>query len=580
MSIYDLRHLTVAVALLFASTAPCWAQADPTEAELQWLQENAFPFASAAAGSGLEDLEPLRELIGDARIVALGEGTHGTREYFQMKHRLVEFLTTQMGFTIFSIEASTPEAYEVSDFVVRGEGDPQRLIGGMYFWTWNTEEVLEMVRWMRELNQSDGGHIEFTGFDMQTPDVAMQVVQDFLSRVSPEQAAEVGQRYSEIKNVGQAGGEFGVATYTFPVAHARGKRVRYRGFIKTRELNEGFAGLWWRVDGADRNVLAFDNMATRGPRGTTDWTEYSIDLDVAEEAENINFGVLMPGNGTAWFDGLSVLLDGETYTQTDFDLGFETAAVKGYASQGGGYRARMDTETFQSGLQSLMLESLAPEAGAVEAPEAVQVAQEVLAQLEDQRDEWLETQPEEEVEWAIHNARIIAQGMRAKAGQCGLVRDESMASNVEWILEQNPGAKIILWAHNGHVSRTAGAMGSHLAERFGDAYLPVAFAARRGEYYAMSQGSERIHDLQPPPPESIESFFSATGRERLILDLRKAQDGREESAWLTERRPFRSIGAMAMEQQFFPVKLSEQYDALIYFDQTAPAIQLDTPAGR
>jgi erythromycin esterase-like protein len=59
---------------------------------------------------------------------------HGSREFFQLKHRMLEFLATQMGFTIFSIEANMPEAYKLNDYILRGEGDPAKLIKGMYFW--------------------------------------------------------------------------------------------------------------------------------------------------------------------------------------------------------------------------------------------------------------------------------------------------------------------------------------------------------------------------------------------------------------------------------------------------------------
>lgn len=110
-------------------------------------------------------MEPLTK-IGNARIVALGEATHGTREFFQLKHRMLEFLATWMVFTIFSIEANMPEAYRLNDYVPNAKGDPAQLLKGMYFWTWDTKEVLEMIQRMREFNQSGKGRIEFTGFDM------------------------------------------------------------------------------------------------------------------------------------------------------------------------------------------------------------------------------------------------------------------------------------------------------------------------------------------------------------------------------------------------------------------------------
>jgi len=117
-------------------------------------------------GGDIEDLKILEKLIGDSKVVALGEVTHGSSEIFKMKNRIIQYLAINNGFDIFSIEANMPEAYKVSDYAVRGVGDPKKLIAGMYFWTWRTEEVLNMVEWMHKFNQPKQ-RIEFTGFDMQ-----------------------------------------------------------------------------------------------------------------------------------------------------------------------------------------------------------------------------------------------------------------------------------------------------------------------------------------------------------------------------------------------------------------------------
>src|SRR5271166_2264971 len=82
---------------------------------------DAIPLQTAEAEHGFVDMQPLAQVVGDARIVALGEATHGTREFFQLKHRMVEFLASQKGFTIFSIEANMPEAYLLNDFVLTGK---------------------------------------------------------------------------------------------------------------------------------------------------------------------------------------------------------------------------------------------------------------------------------------------------------------------------------------------------------------------------------------------------------------------------------------------------------------------------
>jgi erythromycin esterase-like protein len=82
---------------------------------VDWLRTNAIPLATVEAGHSFADLEPLKTLIGNARIVALGEATHGSREIFQVKHRMLEFLASEMGFTIFSMEANMPEAYRLPE---------------------------------------------------------------------------------------------------------------------------------------------------------------------------------------------------------------------------------------------------------------------------------------------------------------------------------------------------------------------------------------------------------------------------------------------------------------------------------
>ncbi len=185
------------------------AELEPRPEQIDWLKANAIPFGTAEAGSGFDDLRPLKEVIGDAHIVSLGEATHGTAEFFRMKHRLVEFLASEMGFTVFAIEASMPEAFRLNDYVLRGEGDPKELLRGMYFWTWNTQEVLDMILWMREFNASGKGRVEFLGFDMQEPKVAAQNVRAFVEKSDPDYAKTLDEAYAGLKSYSQLRGDDG-----------------------------------------------------------------------------------------------------------------------------------------------------------------------------------------------------------------------------------------------------------------------------------------------------------------------------------------------------------------------------------
>jgi erythromycin esterase len=159
---------------------------------VEWFRDGAIPLRTPEAGHGFEDMRPLREIVGNARIVSLGEATHGTREFFQLKHRLLEFLVTEMGFTVFAIEANWPESLALNNYVLSGKGDPVAALDGLHFWTCNSQEVLDMVLWMRRYNQ-DPAHpnkVKFFGFDMQFADLAVRSLAAFLGLVDPGAAEQ------------------------------------------------------------------------------------------------------------------------------------------------------------------------------------------------------------------------------------------------------------------------------------------------------------------------------------------------------------------------------------------------------
>ena len=119
---------------------------------LQWISQHEIPIRTIEPGSPTDDLQPLAKIIGNARIIGLGESTHGSHEFFRIKHRLLEFLVSRLGFTTFALEASMPECFDINRFVLNGEGDPEKALAGLYFWTWDTKEFLDLILWMRDYN--------------------------------------------------------------------------------------------------------------------------------------------------------------------------------------------------------------------------------------------------------------------------------------------------------------------------------------------------------------------------------------------------------------------------------------------
>jgi erythromycin esterase len=166
------------------------AKKDTLDAIKRWIRHNAIPLQTVKAGSGFKDLQPLKVLIGSAHLVALGEATHGSREFFELKHRIMEFLVNEMGFTVFGIEASMPEAFYINDYILTGKGNPEKALASFYNWVWNTEEVLDMIKWMRIYN-ADPLHIKkvkFYGFDMQSASLAVKLVLQNVRKIDQSQA--------------------------------------------------------------------------------------------------------------------------------------------------------------------------------------------------------------------------------------------------------------------------------------------------------------------------------------------------------------------------------------------------------
>jgi hypothetical protein len=118
---------------------------------------------------------------------------------------------------------------------------------------------------------------------------------------------------------------FGVVMQTIAADSYRGKRVRFSAAVRTRDA-AGWVGLWMRVDRPNERSSSFDNMEDRPITGTTDWSRRTVVLDVAPDAADISFGLLLHGAGTAWLDSVTVELVDASVPVTDLKIGHSTMA--------------------------------------------------------------------------------------------------------------------------------------------------------------------------------------------------------------------------------------------------------------
>jgi protein-L-isoaspartate(D-aspartate) O-methyltransferase len=145
------------------------------------------------------DLAPLLRRIGDARVVLLGEATHGTSEFYRMRARITRELVERKGFTIVAAEADWPDAALVDDDI-RGLHRPTRertAFARFPTWMWRNHEVRELVDELREHNrgQPPERRVGFYGLDLYSLYTSIDVVLDYLDDLDPEIAAVARERY-------------------------------------------------------------------------------------------------------------------------------------------------------------------------------------------------------------------------------------------------------------------------------------------------------------------------------------------------------------------------------------------------
>lgn len=150
-----------------------------TAKELDWLRSAIHPLNSINPSDEYEtDLEVLNNMADKAKVVALGEVTHGASQIYQLKHRIIKHLFEKMNFDVFSIESNMPNANETNSFIIDGLGDPEQYVRNLGFWTWNTQEMKDLIIWMKNHNIKKKHKVRFTGFDMQDYKAAFKELEE------------------------------------------------------------------------------------------------------------------------------------------------------------------------------------------------------------------------------------------------------------------------------------------------------------------------------------------------------------------------------------------------------------------
>lgn len=156
------------------------------------LRSYANPLWSAYPGGAESDLKPILRASGAARVVAMGEGTHGTSEFFGLKDRVFRYFVEHGNVTIFARETNWSDGANIDRYLQTGEGNLRDLLYATGAQS-NNQETLELLQWMRAYNVAHPHALHFFGIDMQAPEAAAAAVVAFYRQYDPANAATVGQ---------------------------------------------------------------------------------------------------------------------------------------------------------------------------------------------------------------------------------------------------------------------------------------------------------------------------------------------------------------------------------------------------
>jgi erythromycin esterase-like protein len=183
------------------------------DSAIEVVQREALWFEPTADGMG-----PLVEAIGDARLVLIGEATHGTHEFYRARAELTKVLICRKEFNLVAVEADWPDAYRVNRWVRHAAsetGAEAALDDFTRFprWMWRNRDVVEFLEWLRTHNAARPTPVRvgFYGLDLYSLHASIDAVLAYLRKIDPEAAKRARYRYGCLEDFGEDPQAYGYA---------------------------------------------------------------------------------------------------------------------------------------------------------------------------------------------------------------------------------------------------------------------------------------------------------------------------------------------------------------------------------
>ncbi|MBL0418840.1 erythromycin esterase family protein [Ramlibacter sp. AW1] len=228
------------------------------------------PHLRRLAGTRADD--DLLDFVSHGRIVLLGEASHGTHEFYELRANLTRRLIAEHGFTAVVAEADWPDAWRVNAYV-RGRGDDpdgERALAGFQrfpTWMWRNTAVLDFIEWLRAHNAGKPRREQagFYGMDMYSLYSSIRAVLDYLDKTDPDAARRARARYACFDHAGEDSQAYGYAASFGLQPHCEDEVV-----AQLRDMNRRAASFGTHP-GADRDEAFYAQQNARLVRNAEEY---------------------------------------------------------------------------------------------------------------------------------------------------------------------------------------------------------------------------------------------------------------------------------------------------------------------
>lgn len=179
--------------------------------ELLKIEKSAVPLDDSAYAV-------LLEKIGDAKIVLLGEATHGTHEFYEIRSEITKKLVKEKQFNVIAIEGDWPDAYQINRYLHQdaysNAYEAVSSFDRFPTWMWQNVPMVDLIEWLYQHNAKSENKVSFYGMDLYSLYRSIGAVIEYLKKIDPKLAQEAAQSYACLDRFNQDPQRYAYAVFS------------------------------------------------------------------------------------------------------------------------------------------------------------------------------------------------------------------------------------------------------------------------------------------------------------------------------------------------------------------------------